>query len=1739
MMRHIKLGIFLSLSSLQAQTNCYSTPQSSITVPAAGTPATGLQVTGTSPCQLPFPPSGKVTSNNNWITVKSDQWGAYGSSGVFTIAVAANAGLPRTGSVVTGNLTFTIRQLGAAATVPVSGPAVPQLAALDTKMLALLKEFGDPAGALPGGALAVSYQGRLVYARGFGYADLSTLESVQPDSIFRLASISKLITVAAYERLVSTGRLNPNTGAVGLLGLSPPPGQQIHSDWSTMTVAHLRDMKAGFLTTGGDRALDYDYGVAAAQAVGIAMPGDINTRIRYALGQKLDYTPGSAPCANPFNPPCYSNFEYQILGRVIERASGKTFANFVQDELMSPAGVTRIRPAKSFASQKWPGEVSYLGHPSELMGQSVFPSLPGYVPLTYGAYAYELLDSFGGMTASAPDLLRFYRMWSRGYYFNGSLTGTNTSVFFAEPFARDLDVAVLFNFRSNYARTTGPSCSVASPCDLATAAQKDVLGVLAGITDFPEGNLYPTYSLPSPACTFDVPASVVAPVFASSVSLTVNPSRADCGWSGVADPVSAPGAGFDLQDASGNHNTFSAPGLTGGGAFGADIHLPSSSSGLPPVAGGQFIIAGRPVTVNPARVDLFEHTSYGGQQLTLAADEPWVGPVWNDRISSLKVAAGWGVTLFADAWYAADAKAFAGDVPNLGVAGSPACFVGIWSDCASSVKIFPLAGMTITASGGGQSALASVSFGQPLQALVKDRNGNPVAGVDVLFQAVAEATSVPTVKLGPNSTQTFVARTNLSGIATAAVRAGSWAGKSLVTISFSYPALTGQTSAEMTNLAGKAAAITVVSGTPQSAHIGTAFTTRLEGTVKDPFGNPVAIPLAFTPPASGASATLSNAGYDAATGSSWVTATANGVAGTYNVTATEPGGVRALFALTNTAKTLGTITITGGNNQSAMVGTVFAAPLQVTVKYTDGTVAEGARVEFGGVDTGFAGAALAPNLTFTNASGIASSTATASTTSSVTGMQSPTGKRNAYGIAARLCGPGPTGCQAPIQTVFFDMTNTPGAPAKIAAVSGTPQSATVGAPFTLPLRTVVRDIHDNAILGVNVTYAAPAAGTSAVLSSTTANTGTQETNPYASVTATANGTPGSYTVTASAPGVATAANFTLANTAAVPGTITASAGTPQSAAVGTPFGAALTALVRDAANNPVSGVTVTFTAPAPGASAVLSSATATTNASGVASVTATANGSAGAYSVSASAPGVAAPASFSLTNTPAPGSIAASGGTPQSAVAGAAFRTPLSAAVKDIAGNPVSGVTVSFTPPASGASAVLSAASAVTNSNGIASVQASANTVPGAYNVTAAVAGVAQPALFALTNTGGSGLPAPSVTSPTTSSVVTGSVVLLQWTAVPNATRYELRLIEANTPQQFRVEVLAPDTYAVYTLPSGSYREEIRACDANGCGVTGSSSFTVRPPAIPSQPVTGLACTPRTAALECSWDSRSGADFYFLNVVQPGAGPGGGALTVAGRQVSQFENLRVTVSVPAGAMSVVVRACTGDGCGPFTAPLSVIVGGSPSAPTLGEPFSGSAVDGSPNAPAVTFTWNRIAGDTGNVTYRLYVQDFSRNAAALDILTKDNFYAAYFNPGTRYDALVIADNGTTSAQGPPSVFVTRGRPPKSPVATAPAFGSAVTVGSPIPISWTPLVDSDGTNTPRRYQYFFSGPARQTSGIVDDTTTFLTFSRSDTGQWLGTMRACLTGLDCTATSPNGWGPWNNETGSEGGMAAFTVR
>ncbi len=659
---------------------------------------------------------------------------------------------------------------------------------------------------------------------------------------------------------------------------------------------------------------------------------------------------------------------------------------------------------------------------------------------------------------------------------------------------------------------------------------------------------------------------------------------------------------------------------------------------------------------------------------------------------------------------------------------------------APSSTVGPPASVTATA-GSGQSAVTGAVFATALQATVKDASSNPVSNVTVTFTAPATGAT----GTFPGSVTTVTATTNASGVATApAFTANTTLGA--YSVAASVTGVTPSAAFSLTNTVGSPASVAATAGAGQSAAISTAFTTALQATVKDASGNLLPnVTVTFTAPASGASGTFPGAvtTVTATTNASGVAAapafTANTTLGAYSVTASVTGvSPSASFSLTNTAGPAASIAATTGTPQSAAIGTAFATALTATVKDAGGNLLANVTVTFTAPSSG-AGGTFTGGLTTvtasTNASGVATApTFTANTTT------------GAFAVTAGVTGVSPS--------ASFSLTNT-STPSSIAVSAGSGQSATIGAAFATQLQAIVKDAGSNPVNGVVVTFAAPGTGASGTFAGGTTTATTNASGIATAVVFTANSTAGAYTVTAGVAGVATPASFSLTNNPGAAASITATAGTGQSAKISSAFTTQLQATVKDSGGNLLNNVTVTFTAPATGASGTFAGGVTTaTTASGVATAAVfTANATAGAYTVTASVAGVATPASFSLTNTAgAAASIAATAGSGQSAPVSTAFATALQATVKDAGSNPVSGVTVTFTAPTTGASGSFTGSvttvTAATNASGVATAPAfTANATTGAYAVTASVAGVATPASFSLTNTAAAGIAVDVTTS--------------------------------------------------------------------------------------------------------------------------------------------------------------------------------------------------------------------------------------------------------------------------------------------------------------------------------------------------------------------------------------------------------
>jgi len=253
----------------------------------------------------------------------------------------------------------------------------------------------------------------------------------------------------------------------------------------------------------------------------------------------------------------------------------------------------------------------------------------------------------------------------------------------------------------------------------------------------------------------------------------------------------------------------------------------------------------------------------------------------------------------------------------------------------------------------------------------------------------------------------------------------------------------------------------------------------------------------------------------------------------------------------------------------------------------------------------------------------------------------------------------------------------------------------------------------------------------------------------------------------------------------------------------------------------------------------------------------------------------------------APGSMTASAGS-QTALVDSAFAMPLTVTVSDPFGQPVSGLTVDFAAPSSGAGATLSAGSVVTNASGQASVTATANSTSGTYTVTATAHAFS--AGFSLTNTALSAL----TLSP--ASVVGGNsdannTITLTSPAPPSGATIALSSSNAAVaapPTSVTVAggqtVSAPFSITT-TAVSATGHVTIKASD----GVNKkSANLTVKPPAL-----TSVKLSPRS--------TTGGKSTTGNTVVLNGPAPVGGVVVDLSSSDSSVATPPTSVTIPAGS----------------------------------------------------------------------------------------------------------------------------------------------------------------------------------------------------------------------------------------------
>jgi N-acyl-D-amino-acid deacylase len=277
--------------------------------------------------------------------------------------------------------------------VPAIGEYVPGVASYDRAFVRIMNKWE-----IPGGALTVMEKGEVLLARGYGLADVARHEPALPESLFRIASLSKPITAVAVLKLVEENKLSLDAAAFRLLDdIDLPAGATVDPRIHDITIRHLLEHSGGW-----DESSSFDPMFSSQRtAHGVDLPAaaDCATIIRYMLGRSLDFDPGSRYT--------YSNFGYCVLGRVIERASGQTYQEYVKSQILAPIGIDRMALGRSRLADRHPAEVRYYERGETSPTQSVFADDSGQVPWPYGGFCLEAMDAHGGWIGSATDLARF------------------------------------------------------------------------------------------------------------------------------------------------------------------------------------------------------------------------------------------------------------------------------------------------------------------------------------------------------------------------------------------------------------------------------------------------------------------------------------------------------------------------------------------------------------------------------------------------------------------------------------------------------------------------------------------------------------------------------------------------------------------------------------------------------------------------------------------------------------------------------------------------------------------------------------------------------------------------------------------------------------------------------------------------------------------------------------------------------------------------------------------------------------------------------------------------------------------------------------------------------------------------------------------------------------------------------------------------------------------------------------
>jgi len=166
-----------------------------------------------------------------------------------------------------------------------------------------------------GGAALIAKKGQIIYKKAFGMANLELNIPMLADNVFRIGSISKQFTAVAILQLMEQGKLGLQDDITKFIPDYPTHGHKI-------TIEHLLTHTSGIQSYTGMK----EFGTISRLD---KTPEEL---IAFFKNQPMEFAPGTK-----WN---YNNSGYFLLGYIIEKLSGKTYPEYVEENIFKPLGMT-------------------------------------------------------------------------------------------------------------------------------------------------------------------------------------------------------------------------------------------------------------------------------------------------------------------------------------------------------------------------------------------------------------------------------------------------------------------------------------------------------------------------------------------------------------------------------------------------------------------------------------------------------------------------------------------------------------------------------------------------------------------------------------------------------------------------------------------------------------------------------------------------------------------------------------------------------------------------------------------------------------------------------------------------------------------------------------------------------------------------------------------------------------------------------------------------------------------------------------------------------------------------------------------------------------------------------------------------------------------------------------------------------------------------------------------------------